>query len=196
MNAPVSYQLVLPPGWIRVPLDEDAVRPVARELSDRYLAELPRDDRPQLRLDFERRLTRMAAEARRIEANDLLLLAEPIGDAAIAASCIVAVASTYSERPADLATISKRLGEHAMEQGVVELSAGRAARVLRRRDPTDDDQLPSIVVDYVVPIPADNDHLMLSFSTPQTPVAEAMVGLFDAMAATLQWKHRQESSGT
>lgn len=43
-------------------------------------------------------------------------------------------------------------------------------------------------VQYFVPVPGVPSLLVLSFSTPNLPLAEVFVELFDAMAQTLQWR--------
>jgi hypothetical protein len=43
-------------------------------------------------------------------------------------------------------------------------------------------------VDYYLPIPHSQAFLLLSFSTPLEAIAEAMVGLFDAVAASFTWQ--------
>jgi hypothetical protein len=43
-------------------------------------------------------------------------------------------------------------------------------------------------VQYFVPLPGSTDLVLLSFSTPNLGLADAMVELFDAMAESLQWR--------
>jgi hypothetical protein len=46
-----------------------------------------------------------------------------------------------------------------------------------------------VIVDYVVPVPhASGTQLLMTFSSPNVVVQEAMVALFDAIASTLHWK--------
>ncbi len=63
---------------------------------------------------------------------------------------------------------------------IAELPAGRAVRV-RRFDP------PVTSLDLHVPVPGSSAWLLLSFSTPLAPLADALVGMFDAVAGTLRW---------
>lgn len=44
-------------------------------------------------------------------------------------------------------------------------------------------------VTYIVPMPDPGGTLMLEFSTPTLPVADAMADLFDAIAASLRWQY-------
>ena len=43
------------------------------------------------------------------------------------------------------------------------------------------------LLDVFVPLPGSTDLLVLSFSTPIEALAEALVQLFDVMAASLRW---------
>jgi hypothetical protein len=61
-----------------------------------------------------------------------------------------------------------------------ELRSGRAVRV-RRFDP------PITTLDLHIPVPGGSAWLLPSFSTPLVPLADALVGLFDAIAGTLRW---------
>jgi hypothetical protein len=42
-------------------------------------------------------------------------------------------------------------------------------------------------LDYQLPVPGTEAHLLLTFSTPLVEIADAMVELFDAVAASLTW---------
>jgi hypothetical protein len=70
------------------------------------------------------------------------------------------------------------------------------ARVLRRERTRQSRKLGSefedTVVEYFVPVPDRDEVLMLTFSTPLEPIADAMVELFDAVAGTLRWQPRDE----
>jgi hypothetical protein len=84
--------------------------------------------------------------------------------------------------------------------GAVELvklpAGGQAARRQRRQQTKESRRLGSefedTIVDYFVPVPDRDEVLMMTFSTPLEPIADAMVGLFDAVAGTLRWQRRDE----
>ena len=65
---------------------------------------------------------------------------------------------------------------------------------MRRREPvTDADglstgELAVTRLQVYVPVPNRTEMLLLSFSTPMDPIADAMVTLFDAIAGSLRWK--------
>ncbi|MDO0926328.1 hypothetical protein QQY24_13170 [Streptomyces sp. TG1A-8] len=52
----------------------------------------------------------------------------------------------------------------------------------------DDYALPSVTVDYQLPVPRSDMHLLLTFSSPLVQIADAMAELFDAIAGSLVWK--------
>ncbi len=44
-------------------------------------------------------------------------------------------------------------------------------------------------VEFIVPVPGPGGTLVLEFSTPTLPVADALAELFDAIATSLRWQH-------
>ncbi|EPJ41318.1 hypothetical protein STAFG_1608 [Streptomyces afghaniensis 772] len=89
-------------------------------------------------------------------------------------------------------TLAEVLGRRRAEATVVKLSAaGGAVREFRSEaaDPQTQfgNKLPTTTVKFYVPVPATEEWLILSFSTPLDPLARQMVGLFDAVADTLHW---------
>ena len=59
-----GYTLVLPPGWVRIPL-RSGTNPAIRELLDAKFKRLPRDKVAPYRAEIERRLKQQVIEARR-----------------------------------------------------------------------------------------------------------------------------------
>ncbi|MFG2678239.1 hypothetical protein [Streptomyces sp. NPDC048392] len=98
--------------------------------------------------------------------------------------------------PEDLARVlaedaDARGDRAAVEIGVAELAAGTAVRIRRRtRQPGEngpDGNHASVSVEYHLPVPGTTAYLLLAFSTPLEPIADAMAGLFDAIAGSLTW---------
>ncbi|GGR11618.1 hypothetical protein GCM10015536_16410 [Streptomyces griseomycini] len=101
-------------------------------------------------------------------------------------------------RPAPQGVSDRLAADTAVDASVVELAAGTAVRTRRATGQPDvsapsgvpgspDDALPSVTLDYQVPVPGTEAHLLLTFSTPLVQIADAMVELFDAVAASLKW---------
>ncbi|MFD6491020.1 hypothetical protein [Streptomyces sp. NPDC060188] len=70
-------------------------------------------------------------------------------------------------------------------------SCGARVRHLYRRTPSPDDpdsnRLTVTHLDVHLAVPRSEQRLLLSFSTPMEPLADALVTLFDSIARTLQW---------
>lgn len=191
--APTGWSLILPPGWWHVPLDERRGQSV-KALLDHQLAPLPRDRVATLRREVEAELTRMAERAVENGAVDMYLNIDLVRGLPVAATCLVTVVSTgvgTALPPAELAaTMGQRPGD---EVGVLEVAGAPAARV-RRREPVDEaglstGELAVTRLQVYVPVPNKAEMLLLSFSTPVDPIADAMVALFDAIAGSLRWRH-------
>ncbi len=192
-TAPTGWSLVLPPGWWHVALDERRGQSV-KALLDRQLASLPRDRVATLRREVEAELTRMAERAVENGAVDMYLNIDLVRGLPVAATCLVTVVPTgvgTALPPAELAAI---MGDRPDDEaGVLEVAGAPAARV-RRREPVDEagistGELPVTRLQVYVPVPNKAEMLLLSFSTPIDPIADAMVALFEAIAGSLRWRH-------
>lgn len=173
-------RLVLPPGWIALPLErpEECQRVV-----DRIVASLPLDDGSGARMRRELRddLSRQTEEARGAGAS-LLAIAGP-RSAPLSGSLV-------------LTPLRPRAGDDdpgwaddlVGRQEVLQLEVGRVVRTVRPGE-TDfhGQELPSLRVDYLVQGPGPL-RALLSFATPLVEHEEAMVQLFDAVVATASWE--------
>jgi hypothetical protein len=127
-------------------------------------------------------------------ASDLFLLAESRHGLPVAASLTVMELPLPSV-DLDLHEVAGRLAEPGAHHEVVTLPRGRSIRLRRRltarfaTGPEADEPkgVPTVVVEYVVPVPASGDQLLFTFASPNPAVPEAMVALFDAMAGSLRW---------
>ncbi|WP_324784247.1 hypothetical protein [Streptomyces sp. H51] len=151
------------------------------------------DDQPVLRRKAEEHL-RGTAQAGVEQGGVVLYLSFlEVGGIPLSASLLV---SHLRQKFDSLDAVGALAGSG--EVGMVTLpAAGRAARLLRRQRTKQSRKLGSefadTVVEYFVPVPDRDEVLMLTFSTPLEPIADAMVGLFDAVAGTLRWRHREET---
>ncbi|WP_329338480.1 hypothetical protein OG866_26750 [Streptomyces sp. NBC_00663] len=192
-RAPV-FGLITPEDWYRIPLQpQDRREASVAALIKRQFAGV--DDQPVLRRKAEEQL-RGTAEAGVEQGGVVLYLSFlEVGGVPLSASLLV---SHLHQRFDGLDAVAALAGSG--EVGLTTLpTAGRAARLVRREQSKESRKLGSefrdTVVEYFVPVPDRDEVLMLTFSTPLEPIADAMVGLFDAIAGTLHWQRENNRTG-
>ncbi|MDP8993092.1 MAG: hypothetical protein M3N31_08605 [Actinomycetota bacterium] len=126
------------------------------------------------------------------------LLSDVIEGRPVAASLVVSVTPAPEEGDGNLQALVERLRRSTGSEGgmarveVVDLPAGAAVRLRRQMlaeaDGAGAEGAVVETVQYFVPVPATASLLVLTFSTPNLPLAEAFVELFDTMAQTLHWR--------
>lgn len=188
---PVGWSLLLPPGWWHIPLDERRGQSVTA-LLDRRLAALPRDRVATLRRELDGELTRLVERAVANGAVEMYLSVDLMRGLPVAASCLVTIVPVGLGMPAT--ELAGLMGDQpGDEMGVLEVAGVPAARVRRREPATEADglstgELAVTRLQVYVPVPDTTEMLLLSFSTPMDPIADAMVALFDAIAGSLRWR--------
>ena len=189
-GAVTDFRLLLPPGWVRLPLDRQAPLRVKNLVSER-LGAVPVARRAELRSALTRELTTVLSTAARQGGIDVLLSLDPVAGRPVAASGLI----THLQGPGDgdpLDAVMGMLGasERVRELGIVEVAGGPAVRrltVRRERLPDTDDALTVTQVDYFVRLPGANGMLVLTFSTPIEQLAPPLVQLFDVIGGSLRW---------
>ncbi|MYS24363.1 hypothetical protein GA0115240_163537 [Streptomyces sp. DvalAA-14] len=206
ITPPTAYSLLLPPGWVRVPL-RNGTRAVldARIFRgiERIPAGVPRDKGMAYRLYVRRRVEGLVAEARKAGGLDLYVPvgARP-GGGMLAASFVVAevaevegVEGVEGEAAQPEAVLGRLAGEAGEVRGVAETVGVRREYVRAAAEEEAEAGVPTRHVDYVVPVPGDGGRwLTVSFSTagdgdPASPFTRAVAELFDAMMTTFRWGH-------
>jgi hypothetical protein len=188
---PADYRLLLPDGWFRILLDPPEQRDKAVDaLVERQFQGI--DNAPHLKEDFRKDLRRRAAKAHRSGGIELYLSLQEIGPFTIPASLLVTLAPLRHPAPLPLEALAETLS--TADGGTVtieELPSGQAVRIRRLvRQPGEEDPQRahnSLSLEYHVPVPGTAAFLLLTFSTPLEPIADAMAELFDAIAASLTW---------
>jgi hypothetical protein len=189
-RAPV-FGLITPEDWYRIPLlPADRREASVSALVKRQFAAV--DDQPVLRRKAEEQLLGTAEAAVQQGGVVLYLSFLEAGGVPLSASLLV---SRLYERFDGLDAVAALAGSGEVTLETLP-AVGRAAR-LRRQERTKQSrklgsEFEDTVVEYFVPVPDRDEVLMLTFSTPLEPIADAMVELFDAVAGTLRWQHRQE----
>ncbi|MEV7077161.1 hypothetical protein AB0N88_01200 [Streptomyces sp. NPDC093516] len=183
--------MITPEDWFRVPLlPADRREASLRALVTRRFAGV--DDQPVLRRKTEEHLLGTAEAA--VEQGGVVLYLSFLEAGGIPLSASLLISHLY-ERFDGLDAVAALAGSGEVSLETLP-AVGRVARVLRRERTKQSRKLGSefedTVVEYFVPVPGRDEVLMLTFSTPLEPIADAMVGLFDAVAATLRWQQRDD----
>ncbi|MFJ5897361.1 hypothetical protein ACIQFZ_18175 [Streptomyces sp. NPDC093064] len=151
------------------------------------------DNAPHLKEELRRDLQRGAAKAHRSGGIELYLSLQEVGPFTIPASLLVTLAPLRHPEPVPLEALAQRFvddGEGSVT--IEELRSGPAVRVRRLMPQGNDEEGTepphnSLSVEYHLPIPGTTAFLLLTFSTPIEAIADAMAGLFDAIADSLTW---------
>lgn len=175
---PRDFTVLLPPGWVRIPLD-GREKAAAAMLATAKVAELAEPQRSQARDQLLRMLRLALRHTREAGGIDIMLsLAEREG-LPLAASCLVSYAE--QDPPISVSRLAGELGTDGGEVTRLELAGCPAVRHRHLEGPV-------TRVDYHLPIPGKTGLLTLAFSTPLEPLAEPLVLLFDAIAESLRWR--------
>jgi hypothetical protein len=192
-RTPRDFTVLLPPGWVRIKLDGSEPVVVAR-LAAAKVATVDPAQREEARALLTRTLGGALRDARAAGGLDVLISVAESHGVPIAASCLV----TYHDRDGEKVPLDGLLMDLASQGGQVtgtEIAGGPAIRhqyeISPPAGPRPDGQEPVstrvTMVDYFLPLPGRPGLLVLSFSTPVEPLAEALVMLFDAIAGSLRW---------
>lgn len=188
---PKDYNLVVPDGWFKLSLE-----PEHRDRSIVALAEQQFhgvDNAPLLKEQVMRELQKTAKDAYQAGGIELFVSTLRVGPLPLSSSLLVSFPMPGTmPSSSDVHTFKEALSRRGTKATVVKLSAaGRAVREFRSEAASPSTQLgnelPTTTVKFYVPVPATEEWLILSFSTPLDPLARQMVGLFDAVADTLHW---------
>lgn len=212
VTAPRGYELVLPPGWVRIPLREGTKEALERILfshMEQVPEGIPRDDAMRFRLDMRRRLERQARAARRNGGLDLYLPVLPRGGIFLMASFIVAELPIGQAHVVPQQAVITELANEDIPDGTAKQVDVAGAPALRRAygssleeeelspasEAVQQDTLPTRRVDYVIPVPDDPGRwISINFSTPgdgdiDSEFTDVLVELFDAVVSTFKWSY-------
>jgi hypothetical protein len=197
-----GYAIVLPPTWRKIPLrqgTDQAIRKIQEEVFARLPPDVPRDRVTPYRVELERRLGGLVAEARKASGLDLYLPVMLMHDAPVAASFVVSEVSFGSQEEIDPGLIAVRLAAGTEDSATVSVDGAVGVRIERvgAPEPGKEIETASRRVDYVISVPGDPDRwLEIAFSTlgggdPSDQYAKLLVELFDAIMSTFRWTQAQ-----
>ena len=193
----LDFTMLLPPGWVRIPLDGKAPLRVKQLVAER-LGAAPAEHREVLRSGLTRELTAAVETAGRRGGIDVFLSVDPVAGQPVPASGLV----THAQGPGGADALDSVMGTlvaggdgvTVRELGVVEVAGGPAVRRLSTRSErvAAEAGLPGGVlhvtqIDHFVPLPGGNGLLVLTFSTPIEALGPPLVRLFDVMASSMRW---------
>lgn len=210
--APRGYELILPPGWVRIPLrngTKEALENVLFSHMEHVPDGIPRDDAMRFRLDMRRQIQKQARAARRNGGLDLYLPVLPRGGIFLMASFIVAEMPLGQDRAAPPeAVLAQLAGEDGPDGSAarVEVAGAPALRRSYRSAPdaealrsapeaVQQAAMPTRRVEYVIPVADDPGRwISITFSTPgdgdlDSEFTGVLVELFDAVVTTFKWSY-------
>ncbi|MFE7671681.1 hypothetical protein ACFU5N_05620 [Streptomyces albidoflavus] len=200
---PVGYTLIPPPGWELVPLREgtdDALRALVDTAVHDLPEELPRDRRTEARLALHKELNQAVRQAREAHAHSLYLPVRRVRGHLLAASFVVSerLAAPGAGPRDDLAAGLLRAPGAGREAEATEVDGTEGVRTegVVAADPARGVEAESRHVDYVFPVPGPERGrwVTVSFSAltgdgARSELADALVGLFDAVMTTFRWRY-------
>lgn len=174
----MDFTIALPPGWVRIPLD-GRENGRAAALATAKTGELPGPQRHAARQRLTRFIQQALTQAYLAGGTDILLSLADHDGMPVAGSCLV----SYAEGDGRPVSLDQLAGELGRKDGVAIVQVAGNPAVRHRYV---DDLMTRI--DYHTRVPGRAGLITFAFSAPSGPLADAMSGLFDAIAQTLRWQ--------
>jgi hypothetical protein len=200
---PTGYTLVLPPGWVRIPLragTEQALDEKVFRGMEKVPEGVPRERAMAFRMEVRRRVGRMVGEARRAGGLDLYVPAQARPGVLMAASFVVSEIGGpegEGEIVPQEAVLGRLVGECRGGVGGELRGVGETVGVrweyVEGPGGKEDVDVGARHVDYAVPVPGEAARwLAVSFATagdgnPGSELSQVLAELFDALMTTLRW---------
>ncbi len=193
-DAPAGFHLVVPQGWLAVPLAEGEAEAVFDAYLDHQFRDWPRDRATPFRREVERHLAQLLGDARAVGGLELHVLVQPLGGAALSASLLVSLVAPTGTA-ATAADLAEELTLPGDDVSVVEVAGSEAVRRVRVQAPTREQREAAVPVldertslDVVLPVPGSTAWLSLAWSTTAPgELRPDLLDLFDAVASTFRW---------
>lgn len=193
---PPRFRIATPADWVDVDLDRSGdIGPLVRLVASRSTLT------PEQAAEAEDVLEMLAAANALAEAHGAVfasVLSQVVEGEPVSASLFVAVRHEPGGGTRDVEALARRLRRQPRstpvphDLGVVTLPAGQAVRTRGRTSARPvGPSGPTVEVDtvqYFLPLPDGDGLLVLTFSTPNLPLADAFAELFDAMAGSISWE--------
>lgn len=195
MSREPRFSILLPPGWVRAPVD-DATDLKFGQLLEHVLAEAPVERRVALRTMLEKSIREMLASARSQNAVDLIMSLGAIQGLPVPASIMVSLL----DLPSDVTgTPQEQLLKFA-NRSATAIELDGLVGVRRVKDnPGGPESAPHRTVSYIVHLPWSSEWLLFSASilTTDEPgyseILVALESLVDAMMSTVRFTRSEVS---
>ena len=192
-----GYRLIIPPGWVRVPLrhgTEQALEELVFSRLKQLPPEVSKDDGMRYRLSVRRSVTQQIAEARKAGGLDVYLPLTTRYGIPLAASFLVSdhVTGESAGLSPELLLAQLADGGHTSTQELAGSLVVRREQV-RPAEPERDVHVATRRVEYALPVPHDPRRIVsVVFSTPgdgdvDSAFTKALTELFDASMMTFRW---------
>jgi hypothetical protein len=178
-----GYRLVVPDGWFDVNLEPGRRERSVGALVKRQFAGI--DNAPHLKEQARQELLTQARDAQTAGGLEMFLSLQQVAGVPLAASLVIFLIPPPGTRMVTAQDLAKSLAGAGRQTAVVELPVGQAARVLGHNSSPDESA--SATLEVFLPVPNSGEWLLLSFSTPLSPLVPALIKLFDAICKTLRW---------
>lgn len=190
MSTHNRLRLLTPEDWRQLPLhDDEALQRAAAAVVRRQFAGF--DDQPLLKRDLTATLVDHGRRARTNGSFEMYLCYEHVAGVPLAVSMLATLLAVPFGNTSLRAVMRAFVGEDASVEAI-SLPSGRAARS-QRLTPAEGiaglgvpDGHDCMLVDYALLGPP-GTVLVLSFSSPLVQIAEALAGLFEAVASSVEW---------
>jgi hypothetical protein len=186
---PSDYRLMVPAGWTRIALDPEVwPRRIAALVEDRFRGV---DNAPHLKAQMREEMAQRAQEAWAGGGVELYLASMDIAGVPVAASLLVTLLpygpGVVKQPLEDIALALAASGENAT---MTQLPSGFALAHRYATDPApgSGSTYSDTHYDVTLDVPGTDSRLLLSFSTPVEPLADALVELFESIAYSLTWR--------
>jgi hypothetical protein len=185
-NGPVSgYRLVVPDGWFAVDLEPGRRERSVAALVKRQFAGT--DNAPHLKAQTRQQLLAQTQATQAAGGLEMFLSLQQVAGVPLAASLVTFLVPPPGTQMVTAQDLARSLTSDGRQATVVNLPAGQAVRALGRPSPPGEQE--SATLEVFVPVPHNNEWLLLSFATPLSPLVPSLTKLFDAICTTLRWDY-------
>ena len=189
--ASTTFTIVLPPGWVRIAVNDQTERNIRLLIAD-AVASAPPDQAAELRSFLRRTIANAVARAREQRATDVILSRQQAGSIAVPASIIVARQpnKTAGDQGARQQLIALAMRK---DSDVVELDGYVAVRRQKYGAATDDSPAHRSV-SYAAYLPPDDEWIVFTASVVWSddpaiePALETVQLLIDTMMSTVRFQ--------